>query len=321
MFYLSNDFRLLQRVWTESVLYLFRPAEFTLLCRSGLRASGVEMRMFEKKESLGVRGAEQMGWLKRAGWVRWMVVLGCVLILVGVPSLSFAQVVVPMHADRSVHDFANLIQPNAVAKMEQFHTNLLEQTGVALVVVTIPSLEGEPIRSFGVRLATEWGIGSSDTDLGLVVILALEERDIDIETGYGVEGFLPDGRVGGILDTALPMLSAGEYSAGLLRISAGLVAAVAQEFEVTVAGTAALAPQPRRRVVGRGGGGGGLLGLLGLFAMGYLLVRHPSLFFLLLLSGRIGGGRGRIGGGFGGGSSFGGFSGGGFGGGGASRGF
>ena len=59
MFYLSAYFRLLQRAWTEPVLYLFRSPEFTLLCRSGLRPSGVEMRMFEKKESLGVRGAEQ----------------------------------------------------------------------------------------------------------------------------------------------------------------------------------------------------------------------------------------------------------------------
>ena len=267
-------------------------------------------------------------WGQSADWKKWwgghqhVVSAACVVLLVCVtPGVVSGQVVLPAPEDRWVHDFASLIEPDAVATMERFHTDLYQQTGVAVVLVTMPTLDGEPIRSFGIRLATEWEVGHRDTDLGIVVVLALEERDLDIETGYGVEGFLPDGRVGSIIDTALPLFSAGDLSAGLLRISAGLVTASAEEFGVTVSGATLVAGQVRRRVAGRGGMAEGLLGLLGLLAMGYLLVRHPSLFFLLLLSGGIGGRSGRVGGGFGGGASFGGFSGGGFGGGGASRGF
>lgn len=232
-----------------------------------------------------------------------------------------AQVAIPDRGDRSVHDFAGVVGADAVATMERFHTDLFRQTGVAIVVVTMASLQGEPIRDFGVRLATAWGVGNADTDRGIVVVLALEERDIDIETGYGAEGFLPDGRVGALLDAAVPSLSAGDYSGGLLRISAGLVEASAAEFGVVVDGAAALAP-PRRRVQDRPGGPlQGIIGLLGMVFMGYLFFRHPTLFFLLLMSGRGGRGGGFGGGGFGGGSGFGGFGGGGFGGGGASRGF
>ena len=243
------------------------------------------------------------------------------LLLASDPVAVVAQVEIPPPGNQSVHDFANVLDSAAIGTMERFHTELYQKTGVAIAVVTMPSLDGEPIRAFSVRLGTEWGIGDADTDRGLVIVLALEERDIDIATGYGVEGFLPDGRVGAILDTVVPLLSAGDYSGGLLRLSAGLVAAAAEEFDVTVEGAVRLAPVTRGRGRPAGGPLESVVGLLFMLAMGGLLFRHPSLFWLLLLSG---GGRGRSGfggGGFGGSSGFGGFGGGGFGGGGASRGF
>ena len=124
--------------------------------------------------------------------------------------------------------------------MERFHKELFDQTQVAIVVVTIPNLEGEPIRDFSVRLGTEWGVGGQDVDRGIVVALAVEERRFDITTGYGVEGFLPDGRVGGILDAAVPLFAADDFSAGLLQLSAALVSAAAEEYGVTIEGTAAV---------------------------------------------------------------------------------
>ena len=260
---------------------------------------------------------------RRPTWRRLGFALGLALTVAGAFALPLqAQVVLPSPAGRSVHDLAGVLSAGAVETMEAFHRGLFDQTGVALIVITVPELDGEPIADFAVRVGSEWGAGRQGEDRGIVVALALAERDIFIATGYGVEGYLPDGRVGAILDGATPALGAVDLSTGLLQISAALVEASATEYGVVVEGTAAVArPAPRR--ASERGRGGGLLGLIGMLVMGYLFFRHPSLFFLLMMSGMgRGGGRGGFGGGgFGGGSGFGGFGGGGFGGGGAGRGF
>lgn len=233
-----------------------------------------------------------------------------------------AQIRLPPPEDRSVHDLAGVIDPEAEETMERLHTDLFRQTGVAIAVVTVPTLEGEPIEEFGARVGTEWGVGRRDEDRGIVVSLAVEERGINISTGYGVEGFLPDGRVGAILDGVVPALSEADYSTGLVQISAALVGAAADEYGVTVDGAIELMPPALGRPASRGERiAAAIFGLLFTLGMFYLVVRHPMLFLLLLSSGRgTRMGRGGFrGGGFGGGHGFGGFGGGGFGGGGASR--
>jgi len=234
---------------------------------------------------------------------------------------AMAQVRLPPHGDRSVHDLAGVISAEDARAMEAIHTGLFARTGVAIVVVTVPELEGEPIDDFAVRVGTEWGVGRKGEDRGIVVALAVSERRFFIATGYGVEGYLPDGKAGEILDRfAIPPARRGDYSGALLQTSAALVRLSADEHGVTVEELARVPAPPDRR---RGIRGGGLIPLILLGAMIYLAIRHPSLFVLLMLSGRGGGRRrgGFGGGGFGGGTGFGGFGGGGFGGGGAGRGF
>ena len=234
-----------------------------------------------------------------------LVLTACLLL--GAQGSAGAQVPLPPPADRVVHDFAGVLSAQAVQTMERFHKELFDQTQVAIVVVTIPNLEGEPIRDFSVRVGTEWGVGKQDVDRGIVVALAVEERGIDIATGYGVEGFLPDGRVGGILDAAVPLFAAADFSAGLLQISAALVSAAAEEYGVTIEGTAAVLQSTRQGATRAPGPGRSLLGLLFVIGMIYLAFRHPMLFFLLLFSG-MGRGMGMRGGfrggGFGGGGGF-----------------
>ena len=82
------------------------------------------------------------------------------LLLASDPVKVVAQVEIPPPGNQSVHDFANLLDSGAIGTMERFHTELYEKTGVSIAVVTMPSLEGEPIRAFSVRLGTEWGGGA-----------------------------------------------------------------------------------------------------------------------------------------------------------------
>ena len=241
-----------------------------------------------------------------------------------------ARIELPPPGDRSVHDLAAVVRPGDAGTMEGLHRELLAKTGVAIVVVTVPRLEGEPIEDFAVRAGTDWGVGRKGEDRGVVVALAIEERRVFIATGYGVEGFLPDGRVGAILDREVrPRLRAGDYSDGLLAASRALVSAAAEEYGVDIEGL-----PPRGRTTGRVRGPDWLQLLLLVFLFGWW-----GLFIWLrrlrgatwgrggaFRGGGFGSGFGRggfSGGGFGGGSSggFGGFGGGGFGGGGAGRGF
>ena len=237
-----------------------------------------------------------------------------------------AQVKLPPPTGRSVNDFAGIVAPAHARLMEQWHRRLNDQTGVAIVVVTVKSLEGEPIDDLAVRVGTEWGVGKKGEDRGVVLVMAVEERRVYIAAGYGVEGFLPDGRVGEILDArVIPHLRRNDFSSGLLAGSAALVDAAAREHGVSVEGLTAVRGAPRRRRPARTVGS--VLGsLLFFIVIMFLFRRHPFLALMLLAGGGRGGFRGGgFGGGYGGGGfgggGFGGFGGGGFGGGGAGRGF
>src|SRR2546427_813500 len=177
--------------------------------------------------------------------------------------------------------------------------------------------EDEELPDFAVSGGSEWGLGKKGQDWGIVVAVTTDEPHIFVATGYGVEGFLPDGRVGGILDRyVVPALKNRDFDTAILQASNALVAACAEEFGVEIGGVERVDLPPRnpfRRLPP------GLL--LFLFLLAFIIFR----FFIFPVGRRgryrgvwYGGGFG--GGGFGGGGGgFGGFGGGGFGGGGAGR--
>lgn len=265
----------------------------------------------------GRRNGPNAGRLAAAGFVAlsifWLAV-----------SPAAGQVEIPAAPGRAVYDQAGVINQGHVQLLEALSRELLEKTGVALVTVTVPRLEGESIDDFSVRVGTQWGVGREGEDRGVVVAFALEERRIFIATGYGVEGFLPDGKVGGILDQfVMPHLKRNDFSTGLAAAGAAVAGEAAREYGVTITGAARAVPRSR----GRSGAGFGRRMIMMLMFFGYMG------FFGLFRSARrnrfrrsragfyFGGfGSGYGSGGFGGGG-FGGFGGGGFGGGGAGRGF
>lgn len=229
----------------------------------------------------------------------------------------------------AVNDFANII-PNAYRqRMDALAREVLAKTGTSVVVATVPTIGDNDPADYANRLYQSWGIGKKGEDKGILIFLALKERQVRIETGYGVEGILPDGRVGAILDRdVVPFLRKGEYGRGLLNAMLDVAAVVADDAKASI-GERRVVPQPRRGMEGlpreKGASWAGtLVSLLILAVLFGLLLATPqgrSLLPLILLMFLGGGGRG--GGGFGGfgGGGFGGFGGGSSGGGGAGRGF
>jgi uncharacterized protein len=214
--------------------------------------------------------------------------------------------------------------------LEAINAELFERAKVAMVVIAVPRLVDETISELAVRVQHDWGVGQRGKDESVVIALSVEDRKIFLATGYGSEGYLPDGKVGEIRDLATPFLRTNDFSNGLYTADLAIAQTAAAAHGVTLSGAAA-APVPRARrgddsgvltlvflaiiVVigvlasrGRGGGGSGGGGLRG-FWTGALLGG--------LLGNRGGGGWSGGGGGDGGGGGFGGFGGGSGGGGGA----
>jgi uncharacterized protein len=246
---------------------------------------------------------------------RWMIALFLLLIL-GQGVLAGTEFPKPVGL---INDFARLIPQSEKQKMETLAREVLQKTGTSVVVVTIQAIGDADVSMYVNELYQSWGIGKKGEDKGVLIFLAVKERRVRIETGYGVEGILPDGLVGEILDKyAVPFLKKGDYGKGLYNALAAVSQVIAKDAKIQLTGEVKVYSPPRRRV--------GRLGFFPLLLIIFILFsflrrgRGGILLPLLLLSSM--GGRGGFGGGFGGfGGGFGGFGGGMSGGGGAGRGF
>ena len=239
-----------------------------------------------------------------------------------------------------VNDFAHVIDAGAAAQIEAYCGNVERATGAQFAIVTVDSLEDEPVEDVAVRLFKEWGIGKKGTDEGLLVLLAIKDRKNRIELGYGLEPIISDGDAGSILRGVRPILRQGNYGGALLAVAQQLGQRVAAAKGVTIEG------QPVRQTRSRDsdGGGGGFFGIIIFFVILMFIFRAISgrggrggggsgmggFLTGMILGNMMGGGRrgGWGGGGFGGGGwggggggGFGGFGGGSSGGGGASGGW
>ncbi|MEJ2111565.1 MAG: TPM domain-containing protein [Acidobacteriota bacterium] len=240
------------------------------------------------------------------------------LILV-VPCLASAQDRLPKPTGW-VNDFANVIPASQEQQIAAVSAELNSKTGAELAVVTVSDLNNMPVESYANTLFKEWGIGKKGEDNGVLVLLAVSDRKIWVEVGYGLEPILPDGKVGGILDQyAMPFLSENDFGNGLFACSAAIAQTIAQDAGVTLTGQAPVSqrsPRQNRSVIGT------IIPII-IFIILMIVTRGrilPWLLFFMMMGGGRGGGGGSFGGGgFGGG--FGGFGGGASGGGGAGRSF
>ena len=235
-------------------------------------------------------------------------------------NLQAAEDVFPK-AKSAINDFAGVIPDKYLLPMENIATEIFDKTQTAIVVATVPSIEGNELNDYANSLYQAWGIGKKGDDKGVLIFLTIKERKIRIETGYGVEGILPDGLTGEILDRyAIPNFKNGDYGKGLYETLIAIATVVAKDANVAIG---AKVPSPKRAATRNKLGIGGyiILFLAIAFLLGTKQGRAMLPWILLLLMSGSGGRRG--GGGFGGsfGGSFGGFGGGMSGGGGSSRGF
>lgn len=236
----------------------------------------------------------------------------------------------PATPSKLVNDYTNTLSASDVERLERKLVAFDDSTSTQIAVVVMQSTGQYDIADYGVRLAQRWGIGGKERNNGILLLVALGDRAVTIQTGYGVEGAVPDAIAYRIIENEIkPAFRQSDYFTGIDRATDALIAYTKGEYKA-----------PPRKERGDGGGVGSLLFIviivvvvIALFGRGggggggrVMGGRGTSdLLWWTLLSGMGRGGRGGgFGGGFGGGSGgfggggFGGFGGGGFGGGGAS---
>lgn len=114
-----------------------------------------------------------------------------------------------------VNDFANVIPENTEQQIERMISNYEIKTTHEIAVVTVKSLDGLTVEDYTMGLAEQWKVGKKGKDNGVIILLALNEREIRIEVGYGLEPILTDSRAALIIDKMVPLFKDGNYAAGL----------------------------------------------------------------------------------------------------------
>lgn len=135
--------------------------------------------------------------------------------------------------DFFVNDFADVIDDDVENELQSIGASLYNQTTAQVVVVTVDSLDGYDVEEYALELGREWGVGSEGSDNGVVLLLSANDRQVTIQVGYGLEGCLPDGKTGRILDTyAIPYLSNDDFSSGLANAYKAIANVLCVEYGV-----------------------------------------------------------------------------------------
>ncbi len=220
---------------------------------------------------------------------------------------------------RLVNDFTNTLTPDQIQSIENRLVSFSDSTSTQIAVVIVESTGDYDVSEYAFKIGREWGVGSKEFNNGVVLLIAKKDRKLNIATGYGVEGALPDITASHIIqDIIVPQFKGNDYYRGIDEGTDAIIKAVKGEYST---------PRTKSKKPGKfpviliiivllilfssGGGkkGGGFMSRRGYRGLG------GPIFWGSMLGGGSGGG---FGGGGSSGGGFGGFGGGSFGGGGAS---
>lgn len=145
----------------------------------------------------------------------WGIILVTVIFLPWV--ISSVALEIPALRSR-VNDYAGMLSESTRVHLDSVLKDLEQETSTQIVVLTIPSLGGEDLESFSIRVAEQWKIGQKGLDNGAILLISQADRKLRIEVGYGLEHLLTDlvcGRI--IRDVIVPEFKAGRFDQGVLN--------------------------------------------------------------------------------------------------------
>ncbi|MCM0759529.1 TPM domain-containing protein [Sporomusa sphaeroides DSM 2875] len=134
-------------------------------------------------------------------------------------------------SSRYVQDYAGVLSDETKAKINKLGRKIAETTKSQVVVVTVNSLEGMPIEEYALGILRKWGIGDKTQNNGVLLLIAVNDKQSRIEVGYGLEGVLNDAKAGRILDeSVLSYFQQGDYNRGVWTGYKALVSTISGEY-------------------------------------------------------------------------------------------
>lgn len=141
---------------------------------------------------------------------------------------------VPGHPKGRVSDYTDTLSPNEISALNKKLADFEEQTTNQIAVLIIPSLEGDNLEDYSIRLADKWKIGQKGKDNGVILLIVKNDRKIRIEVGYGLEAVLPDGLAGSIIrDEIAPLFRKAQFFAGINRGVDAIMKATSSAVDAT----------------------------------------------------------------------------------------
>jgi uncharacterized protein len=214
----------------------------------------------------------------------------------GVPAVE-----IPKLQDR-VTDLAGVLSPEQIASLDSRLKEFEDTDSTQIAVLIIPSLDGEPLEDYSIKVAEAWKIGQKGRDNGAILLISLNDRKLRIEVGYGLEGTLNDALSNRIIRNEItPRFRAGDFYGG---IDAGVTAIIQTVRGVYQAAPRSETGSSRKRSGGifnlliillfpllwilsaTGKWGGGILGAGAGMLLPYTLISHS--WILLLVGGAVG---------------------------------
>ena len=187
------------------------------------------------------------GWRRPSAAVRAAAATATLCLFLGA-AISFG-LDVPRLSGR-VNDYGNMISSQARATLEAELAAFERTDSTQVVVLTVPSLEGDVIEEFSIRVGDAWKIGQKGKDSGVLFIVSKADRKMRIEVGRGLQGVLTDLLAGRIIDTVIkPRFKQNQFDEGFLEGSRAIIAATRGEFKPTPRPTPYVSPSRYFEVV------------------------------------------------------------------------
>lgn len=209
-----------------------------------------------------------------------------------------------------VNDHADILSDKTKARLTALSTEIEDKTTSQLAILTIDTTAPLDIETYALKLFEKWGIGQKGKDNGVLVLVALKDRKVRIEVGYGLEGAIPDALAKNIIEKdMIPFFKKGDYDAGVLQAAAAVSKLVASEYNVDISELDNIKVRPAPKV-------NSIFDYLFIIFVIIILIRVPLLLFFPMpgsnswrrdywygggSSGGFSGGFGGFGGGFSGG--------------------
>jgi uncharacterized protein len=144
---------------------------------------------------------------------------------------ALSQLKIPAHGGEWVHDEANVLSPDTKASLEYTLQKERDSSSNQIAILIVPSLNGESLEDFSLRVAEAWQLGKKEKDNGVLLFISVDDRKIRIEVGYGLEGVLTDALSSRIIRNEIaPHFREGDYNGGVQAGVAAIIQGIKGEY-------------------------------------------------------------------------------------------